>query len=163
MTEDLTQSLARIENYSAGLKRLIDIARASAPTRGRGTDRTGVVSAIIGPDGLPRSFRVHRVGQADCPRKPWQGGGRGMASRHARSAGDLVDNTRKQGWQEEADDLRAHPPSHPVEDPQPAPNPRSVDAIAEDMIRALDQRLRPRSARSPAPSPARSTNVLPSD
>ena len=60
MTEDLTRSLARIASYSAGLKSVVDAAQASAPARGRGTDRTGVVSAVIGADGLPRSFRVNQ-------------------------------------------------------------------------------------------------------
>ena len=140
MTDDLLQDLARIKNYSAGLRRLIDAAQASAPARGRGTDRTGVVSAVIGADGLPRSFRLH---QGWPGRLPPESLGKAVVEAYQAAMHDRLVTWSKtleeQGWQEEADDLRAHPPSDPVEEAQPPTNPRSVDAVAEDMIRALDQ------------------------
>lgn len=140
MTDDLLRSLARIKSYSAGLKNVIDAAQASAPARGRGTDRTGVISAIIGVDGLPRSFRVH---QGWPGRLPPESLGKAVVEAYQAAMHDRLvtwsKTLEKQGWQEEADDLHANPPSDPVEEPQPAANPRSVDAVAEDMIRALDQ------------------------
>jgi hypothetical protein len=140
MTDDLLRSLARIKSYSAGLKNVIDAAQASAPARGRGTDRTGVISAAVGADGLPRSFRVHQ-GWPD--RLPPESLGKAVVEAYQAAIHDRLatwsKTLEKQGWQEEADDLRTHPPSDPVDEPQPATNPRSVDAIAEDVIRALDQ------------------------
>jgi len=99
-----------------------------------------VVSAIIGADGLPRSFRVNRS---------WPGGlppenlGNAVAEACRAALHDRLVTWSKtleqHGWREEADDLRADPANRPVDDPPPATNPRSADAIAEDTIRALDQ------------------------
>jgi hypothetical protein len=140
MTDELLRDLARIANYAAGLRRLVDVAQDSAPERSRGTDSSGVVSVVVGADGLPRSFHIGQGWPGRLPPEKLdkavvEASQAAMRERLASWSKTL----EKQGWQEEADDLRAHPPSHPVEEPQPATNPRSVDAVAEDMIRALDQ------------------------
>jgi len=140
MTDELIRDLARIQNYAAGLRGLIDAAQASAPARSRGTDSSGVVSVVIGADGLPRSFRVSQGWPGRLPPESLDKAvaEASQAAMHERLA-TWSKTLEKHGWQEQADDLRAHPPTQPVEEPQSATNPRSVDAVTEDIIRAFDQ------------------------
>lgn len=58
MTDELIGQLARIQQYAAGLHGLLADAQEQAPESSEGTDRSGTVRAFLGPDGLPRSFRV---------------------------------------------------------------------------------------------------------
>src|ERR1700743_2260608 len=57
-TDDLIRKLSRIQTYAAGLPGLIDSARVAAPKAVTPTDNSGTLRVALGPDGLPKSFRV---------------------------------------------------------------------------------------------------------
>jgi hypothetical protein len=58
MTEDIVGQLQQFQQYAAGLHGLLEQAQASAPPVAEGTDRSGAVRAMLGPDGLPEWIRV---------------------------------------------------------------------------------------------------------
>ena len=58
MAEDLIRELVRLQRYASQLHALIAEAQAQAPRSARGTDSSGAVHVLLGPDGLPESIRV---------------------------------------------------------------------------------------------------------
>lgn len=58
MTDELMRELVQIQQYAAGLRGLLATAQAEAPRTSEGADRTGTIRAVLGPDGLPDSFRI---------------------------------------------------------------------------------------------------------
>jgi hypothetical protein len=58
VTDHLLRDLRQLQQYAAGLRGLLTDADAQAPQQAVGTDRTGTVSVVLGPDGLPNSVRV---------------------------------------------------------------------------------------------------------
>lgn len=145
MTDDLSRDLARLQHYAAGLEKLIDSAQDAAPRAATATDGTGMISVTLGSDGLPKSFRA----EPDWNRhvKPEQLGqavldafAAAMGERLAMWARTLQDR----GWQQEVDELGAGSSGPNAGEILPAfrkPDvpPRSIDVVAEDMMRALDQ------------------------
>lgn len=55
---DLAKQFAQMQNYAAALHSLITDAEAHAPQHSEGADRSRAVRVTLGPDGLPRAFRV---------------------------------------------------------------------------------------------------------
>ena len=58
MTTDLIRELQQIQRYAAGLHDLLAKAKAQAPRQAEGTDRSGAVRVVLGPDGFPETIRV---------------------------------------------------------------------------------------------------------
>jgi hypothetical protein len=65
MTEDTIRNLRRIQAHAAGLRDLLADLPGREPARAAGTDRSGAVRLLLGPDGLPES--VHLA--PDWPRR----------------------------------------------------------------------------------------------
>lgn len=158
MTDDLLRELSRLRQRAAGLTELINTAQSAAPKTVTATDRSGTVHVTLGPDGLPEKFRVDQYWQRHV--QPEKLGGvileafeSAMSQRLATWARTLED----EGWQTRFNRLRAAaPPDGHVPPalarPRPSVAPRSLDALAEDMIRAVGGALgvaeaTPRAAR----------------
>lgn len=151
MTDELMRELAQIQQYAAGLQGLLATAQAEAPRSSEGADRTGTVRAFLGPDGLPDSFRI----ESGWNRKVSAVGFGGAVIEAFQSAmgARLTAWTRtleEQGWQSQADQLRLHLEERPAASrpgeiplafrrPTDEVNPRPIDLVAEDMIKAFDQ------------------------
>jgi len=148
MTTDLIRELQQIQRYAAGLHDLLAKAKAQAPRQAEGTDRSGAVRVVLGPDGFPETIRVDGGWQRRLSAAAF-GGAVGEA--FSAATGDRVaawtTTLRQQGWQAGVDRLRgdvdrgrstpgATPPAvrrgvRPV-------RPRPLDAVAEDVIKAFD-------------------------
>lgn len=140
--DDLLAELAQLHEYAQGLQGLLATARQAAPAASSGSDRTGTVTVALGPDGLPESFQVrpgwHRtiapVAFAGLVLEAFQAA---VGERLKTWTGTLDD----QDWR--ADVERLATDARPVVRIPPAlrrptTDPRSVDAVAEDVIKAFD-------------------------
>jgi hypothetical protein len=56
--EEILRDLRRIARQAETLENVIIDARGRMPRRAEGTDRTGAIRAVLGPDGLPIAFEV---------------------------------------------------------------------------------------------------------
>ncbi len=56
--DDLARQFAQMQGYAAALHSLIIDAQAQAPQHAEGADRSRAVRVVLGPDGLPATFRV---------------------------------------------------------------------------------------------------------
>jgi hypothetical protein len=57
--EEILRDLQRVSHRAAELGRVFADMQQAAPARSEGSDRSGAVTAIVGPDGLPDAIRVH--------------------------------------------------------------------------------------------------------
>lgn len=147
MTDDLIRDLSRIQNQAAGLAELINNAQDSAPRTTTAADGSGMITMTLGPNGLPKTFQVdrdwqRRIDPARLGPAVLEAFEVAMNERLATWSRTLQD----QGWQDDVDRLRSGssdstagrvPPA--FRRPQPAAHPRSIDIVAEEMIRALDR------------------------
>lgn len=148
MTDDLMRELTQIQQYATGLQGLLATAQAEAPRSSEGTDRTGTVRVFLDSDGLPSSFRVEFGWNRKIAAEHF--GGAVLEAFQAAMGERLAVWTRtleEQGWQAQADQLRLDleeastpgdiPPA--FRQPTEVVNPRPIDQVAEDMIKAFDQ------------------------
>jgi hypothetical protein len=56
---DFADDLTRVRQEAARAARLRSGIDGAAPARSEGTDRSGVVAVVLGPDGLPETIQVH--------------------------------------------------------------------------------------------------------
>jgi hypothetical protein len=150
VNDEIMRELAQIQHYAAGLQGLLATAQAQAPSSSEGADRTGTIRVFLGPDGLPTSFRVEpgwnrKVSAEHVGGAVVEAFQAAMGERLAAWTTTLDD----QGWQAQADQLRldldgSGPVSMPAgispafrspADPMAA---RSIDHVAEEMIKAFD-------------------------
>ena len=150
MAKDIVHELHQIQQYAAGLRRLLDSAQAQAPTHSEGTDRSGMIRVSLDADGLPASIRIEPGWQRRLSAEAFgtavvEAGQAAMGSRLEAWARGLQES----GWTAEVDQFQegvaAQPPVPPAGRP-PAPTPdgaagkaRPADAVAEEVIRALDE------------------------
>ena len=151
MTDELMRELVQIQQYAAGLQGLLATAEADAPRTSQGADRTGTIRAVLGPDGLPDSFRIESGWNRKITAENF--GGAVLEAFQAAMGERLAVWTRtleKQGWQAQADRLRVDLDEQPsvsgqaemppaFRHPAQGVTPRSIDQVAEDMIKAFDQ------------------------
>jgi hypothetical protein len=149
--EDILRDLQQISRRAAELGRVFADMQQAAPAHSEGSDRSGAVTAALGPDGLPKTIRVHpdwrkklaaaafgaAVGEA-CGRA-WRR--RAEAWAHALDA---------LGCQERLERLGR---GLAAAEPEPGPDPAAfgptvgslrsqpLDLLAEDTIKALDAAL----------------------
>lgn len=151
MTDELLRELSQIQQYAAGLQGLLASAQAQAPPSSEGTDRSGAIRVLLDADGQPDSFRVepgwHRKLAApafgDAVIEAFQAA---MGMRLAVWTRTL----QERGWQAEVDRLQVgsmdkQPPAPPSAQLPPAVRraaqemrPRSIDEVAEDVIKEFD-------------------------
>ncbi len=147
LTEILTE-LGRLQRYAAGLHGLIGEAQAQAPRDSAGTDPTGTVHAVLGPDGLPtridvdhdwaRRLAPETVGSAVLEACQAAAGAR-LAACHRRLDHDA--------WRARVDQLRdalgapehSHPTDVPVAYQGPDVRPRALESVTEDLLAAFDR------------------------
>lgn len=160
MTDDLAAQFAQMQRYALALKDMVNSAQSQSPSRAQGSDATGAVRVVLGPDGIPTSFRVDR----DYNRKidPGSFGSAvleafqsAMEDRLSTWGNSLVEN----GWQQRQEDLqrgRYQPTAEsqvPAAFRQPSATtaPRALDEVTEDVLRAFDNASQysshPRTAR----------------
>jgi hypothetical protein len=151
VTDDLMRELAQIQQYAAGLQGLLATVQAEAPRSSEGTDRTGTIRVFLDSDGVPSSFRVESGWNRKIAAEHF--GGAVLEAFQAAIAERLAVWTsalNEQGWAAQADQLRLDLEEQPaVSTPREIPpalrrptevvNPRPIDQVAEDMIKAFDQ------------------------
>lgn len=150
MAKDIVHELHQIQQYAAGLRRLLDRAQSQAPTRSEGADRSGMIRVTLDADGLPSSVRIEpgwqrRISPEAFGTAVVQAGQAAMGARLEAWARGLQES----GWTAEVDQfqegLATQAPGAPAERPSalipggPAEKARPVDAVAEEVIRALDE------------------------
>ncbi|MBP2322851.1 DNA-binding protein YbaB [Kibdelosporangium banguiense] len=138
--DDLIKELQQLQQYAAGLQGLIANAEANAPARAEGTDSTGAVHVVLGPNGVPKSFRVE--GDWERKLKPEAFGDAVVGAFQAAMDERLKAwsaTLSKDDWQSKVDNLDRRP-EVPVmfQGPKFSGKPRSLDALAEEMIKAFD-------------------------
>ena len=161
--EDILRDLARLRDYAAGLQQVMADFQQAAPEHSQGTDRSGAVRAVLGPDGLPEAIRV----DADWSNR-LRAGSFGAAVVEAceaamRERGAAWSRALKQSdWRRRVDRLEAGPagPAGPAAaDPgavppafrRPGARVRPVAELAEEAIGALDAVAAPASEVSQGP------------
>lgn len=148
MTEDLLRELAQIQQYASGLQGLMAQAQSAAPEQAEGTDASGAVRVVLGPDGLPESVRVEagwqrRVEPAAFGNAVVEACQAAMGARMAAWTARLEDER----WQSKVDQLQLGVDERPAEAGGEIPavlrhpmevQPRAIDEITEDLISAFD-------------------------
>lgn len=166
MTDDLMTQFAHMQSYTAALHGLITEAQARAPQHSEGADQSNAVRVVLGPDGLPTSFRVQR----DWNRRiePAAFGGAVLEACQAALGERLAAWTRTlqdHGWKARADRLHGglDDPAARLEQgrvplafghPGPAVRPRPLGDVTEDVFTAFDNVSR---LTQQPPPPARGT------
>jgi hypothetical protein len=150
VVDDIIGELHRLRRYAAGLRDSIAQAQASAPQRTEATDGSGAVRVVLGPDGLPESLRVEGDWQRRLDPAAF---GDAVVEAFQVAAGERMaawsSTLDDAGWRSRADRSRADPDDErqpAVTEPLPVAmrdamadaRPRALDALAEDMMRALD-------------------------
>lgn len=146
MTADLIRELQQIQRYAAGLHDLLAQAQTQAPRQAEGTDRTGAVRVVLGPDGFPETIRVDSGWERRLAPEAFGGAvGEAFSAAMGERLAEWTDTLRRQGWQSNVDRLQedasrpsagAVPPA--LRRPAAAGRPRPLVDLAEDMIRAFD-------------------------
>jgi hypothetical protein len=149
--EDIGDELARLQREVSGAVRLLTEAEARLPKHAEGADRTGAVLVRLGPDGLP-------VGVSIAPAWPEKLAPESVAqavieANHAATRARIAEwsrNLERDEWPavvahltSPADGRRAAPQASTVAEPVPASDPRPLDELVEDTIRAFDTVGRP--------------------
>jgi hypothetical protein len=65
--EEILRDLARLRRAGTMLQELMTEVQRAAPERSEGTDPTGMVRAVLGPDGLPESIQVSSYWKEKLP------------------------------------------------------------------------------------------------
>jgi hypothetical protein len=136
---------AQMQKYTAALHGLMNSAQAQAPRHAEGSDRTGSVRVVLGPDGLPESFHIDMEWNRRITTDAFAGAvveafQTAVSERMAAWSESLAED----GWQDHADRLRG--PQSAPEGRGPASfraqveevRPRPLGDITEDVIKALD-------------------------
>ncbi|SDY98545.1 hypothetical protein SAMN05444365_104439 [Micromonospora pattaloongensis] len=151
MTADILSSLQQFQQYAVGMQNLLAQAQAGVPERVEATDRSGMVRAVLGRDGLPESITVEPDWQH---RLTADGFGAAVLEACQTAAGE-----RMAAWSQalQADGLRARVDrmrEDLAERPAPAPadalpaelrhqwdraRPRGLEYLVEDVLRAADR------------------------
>lgn len=151
MADELLRELSQIQQYATGLQGLLASAQAQAPPSSEGADRSGTIRVLLDADGQPNAFRVepgwHRKLAApdfgDAVIEAFQAA---MGMRLAVWTKTL----QERGWQADVDRLQVgsmdkQPSAAPSAQLPPVVRPiaqemrpRSIDEIAEDVIKAFD-------------------------
>ncbi len=162
--DDLARQFAQMQGYAAALHSLITDAQARAPQHSEGADRSRAVRVMLGPDGLPTTFRV----ETDWKRRiePAAFGAAVLEAFQAAVGDRLSAWTRTledDGWKARADQLTsgadspAAAPSHGRVPPafhRPVVSTirsRPIGDVTEDAIKAFDT-VRTLAAQPPPPA-----------
>jgi hypothetical protein len=148
MEDDMLRDLQQIGRRAAELGRVFADMQQAAPAHTEGSDRSGAVTAALGPDGLPETIRVH----PDWRKKlaaPAFGAAVAEACARAfrRRAAVWAHSLDALGYQERLERLgRGLEEAEPERGPDPAAfgptgdglRSQPLNLLAEDTIKALD-------------------------
>jgi hypothetical protein len=160
--EEILRDLARLNQRAAGLAKLLTAIERAAPARSQGIDRTGMVQAVLGPDGVPEAIQVHGNWRERLPAASFAGAVAQacQAAMHERvQAWTRV--LADAGWQERFDRLR-HDSGAATADPGPPPVPpafrradgartRDPGSLIEEVISRHDATSQAMTAQAQAP------------
>ncbi|MFF7634486.1 hypothetical protein ACFZB9_15225 [Kitasatospora sp. NPDC008050] len=153
---DILRDLQQMNTFLGELTGALAQARDVLPSRSEGTDRSGTVTVVLGPDDLPRSIDVasnwqQRLSAAEL-------GGAVVEAGQAASVARLSVWQEREGqalWDAVPDQL-PHPDAPSPAEPAPVDltlllgdlsqvEPRPLDVLVEDTLTALDQAGTPAS------------------
>ena len=155
MMEEILQRIYRLQQYATAFGGLISDAQAMAPTNSEGTDASGAIRVLLGPDGLPDSIRVTAEWQRRLTADAF---GAAVVEAFQVAMGNRLgiwtEKLDDERWQFKVDNLKddfddRHPGPSPVSLPaalQRGPTnvtPRPLDQMAEDMLSAFDALEKP--------------------
>jgi hypothetical protein len=163
--DDLLGDLARLRHYATGLQELMDELQQASPERSEGSDRSGMVHAVYGRDGLPESIRVSPYWKEKLQPAGFAAAVVGACQAAATQRGTEWSRTlSRAGWQERADRLDQDSARAAASDPNPVPPafrrpgsgsptpPRPIPVLAEEAIGLLDLASSPSAWPSPEPA-----------
>ena len=163
MDDGILHDLAQLRQYGSRLAELLDEMQRAAPQRSEGTDPSGMIRAILGPDGLPESIRVSGYWKEKLPPDAFAAAVAGACqAATGRRGQDWADVLTRTGWQERMSQLDAGPggqPAAPAAEPDPVPPayrrgngapPRRLDTLAEESISLMDTVMRADVPASPS-------------
>lgn len=136
MIDDLIESLTQLHNRSASLAKFAGSALEFAPRSGTGTDRSGMISARVTEDGIPESVRIDQHWRRGIAARKF--GAAVLEATHAALRDRLTAWSRTLAdadWQNAAEVAPVPVAPPPLADQR---RPRSIDAVAEDLITAFD-------------------------
>lgn len=153
MDDDILHDLARLQRYGSRLAELMGEMQRAAPQRSEGTDPSGMIRAVFGPDGLPESIRVSPYWKEKLQPGMFGAAVEGACQAAvARRGQDWADVLARTSWQERLGQLDAGPgPVAPAAEPDPVPPayrranggpPRRLDTLAEESISLMDSVMR---------------------
>ncbi|MET0235422.1 MAG: hypothetical protein ABW224_12330 [Kibdelosporangium sp.] len=140
MTDDLIRELRQLQQYASGLQGLIADAEANAPARAEGTDSSGAVHVVLGPNGVPKSYRVDQGWERKLRPEAFGDAVLGAFEQAMQDRMKAWTTTlQKDNWQSKVDNLE-NQPQVPVmfQGPKFTGTPRPLDDLAEDMMKAFD-------------------------
>lgn len=157
MTEDIFARLAQVQRHTRDLQAAVNAMLAQAqPSEGRGTDPSGCVAVVVGPDGLPSRIEVNSGWQrqmapeelGSCVLLAYQQ----AAAEAMRAWSESFDSEKwkAQTGAVEAGERDGTPPP-PVEQVQPYGSPRDTLMLTEEALTAL------KATREQAAAPSTST------
>jgi hypothetical protein len=166
--EDILGDLRRLEQYAAGLQELMGEFQRAAPARSEGADRSGMVRAVLGPDGLPEAIRVSAQWRDRLAAESFGGAVVGACEAAAQDRGEAWSQTlQRAGWQQRLDRLGTEPNGAAAAGLGQVPaafqragrdiKPRPLNELAEAVISALDALSAP--AAQPQTEPPRGTGA----
>jgi hypothetical protein len=151
VTADILSSLQQFQQYAVGMQNLLAQAQAGVPERVEATDRSGMVRAVLGRDGLPESITVEADWQH---RLAADGFGAAVVQACQTAAGERMaawsQALQADGLRAQADRMRedlAEQPTLAPADPLPGQlrhqldraRPRALEHLVEDVLRAADR------------------------
>jgi hypothetical protein len=154
--DEILRDLARLRHYGSTLQELMSDLRRFAPERSEGTDPSGAVRAVLGPDGLPEAIRVSPYWKEKV--QPAGFGGAVVAACQAavqQRGAQWSEAMKRSGWQQRLERLEVDADMAAAADPNPIPPafrrgngagpqlPRPPEFLAEEAISALDAVMKP--------------------
>lgn len=152
--EDILRDLQRISRRAAEVGRVFADMQQAAPAHSEGSDRSGTVTAAVGPDGLPETIRVHRDWRTRLPAGAFGAAvTEACASAWRQRAVAWSEALARLGCQQRLDRLDELDLGSEVSEPEPGFGPAAfgraaggvgsqpLDELAENAVRALDAAL----------------------
>jgi hypothetical protein len=164
--EETFRDLQRLQRYAEMLQDAVNESLRLAPQHSEGTDPTGSVRAVLGPDGLPERIRVSSYWNQKLRPDAFAGAVNAacLAAVQQRGA-EWAETMRKSGWQERLERLDADADAAAAAtaaDPNPVPPayrrpdgrpPKPATELAEEAISLMDSGIREAREAGPPRTP----------
>lgn len=168
MADDILRDLTQLRQYGSRLQELLGEMQRAAPQRSEGTDPSGMVRAVLGPDGLPETIRVSGYWKEKLSPDAFAAAVAGACqAATVRRGEEWAGVLARTSWQERLAELDTTPGASPAAgaaEPDPVPSayrrgngapPRRLDTLAEEAI-SLNNSVMPVNV--PAPPSGASRN-----